>query len=491
MEGLGALIAPTPLFQVLADDSSGATPGWMRDFSKTTLDKQQQMVDGFVGSEEQWKTDPARAAGSLFVTVGSLLIPVGGEVAAGAKVVSVGARVASVGGRVAEAADAASITGRVVGAGARASVMAGSGLVRVGDLMTQVAARADALGHAVTAPVMDALRDAVARVPQVEVAVRHVVTPDGFRIPTLHVEFGDGVRPQVVADSGGRGALEHAAAHEHVRSGDSTSADVSAAGPGAVVDVVRGVEHHGTAGGGLPSRVSSDFSTGSHGHDPKNLQGDVHARHGEETARHEHGEDNEVSSRGSDGADLRGSTSVAHPRPSDPMDYVKDDYWRSLNPQEINDLPVIRDGSHLRPDRTLAPSTWYQVGEHEYLYRTNEHGHIDRVIIQDLQHKTHKGRLPHQRNPLGKLDGDHAGHLAADAAGGSPKLDNIIAMSQKNNLIEYARLERKLLARRAAYPDERISMDIRLDPDPLTGRSPSFEVEYRMKGRIYRSAFKQ
>ncbi|MBF4624023.1 DNA/RNA non-specific endonuclease [Clavibacter sp. VKM Ac-2872] len=145
----------------------------------------------------------------------------------------------------------------------------------------------------------------------------------------------------------------------------------------------------------------------------------------------------------------------------------------------------------MRPDRSLEPSTWYQAGEHEYLYRTNEHGHIDRVIIQDLQLKIHEGRLPHQRNPLGKLQGDHAGHLAADAAGGSPKLDNIVAMSQKNNLVQYARLERKLLGRKAAHPDERIFLDIRLDPDPLTGRSPRFEVEYKINGRIYRSNFKQ
>ncbi|MBF4623393.1 hypothetical protein [Clavibacter sp. VKM Ac-2872] len=205
VEGLGALIAPTPLFQVLADDSSGATPGWMRDFSKTTLEKQQLMVDGFVGSDELWHTDPARAWGSLAVNVGSLLIPVGGGVAAGAKVVSVGARVASVGGRVAEAADAASIAGRVVGAGARATVVAGSEMIRVGDLMTQVAARADALGHAATAPVMNALRDAVARVPHVEVAVRHVVTPDGYRIPTLHVEVGDSARTRAMSNAADAG----------------------------------------------------------------------------------------------------------------------------------------------------------------------------------------------------------------------------------------------------------------------------------------------
>jgi hypothetical protein len=60
---LGALIAPTPLFQVFADDSSGVTPGWMWDFSRSTLEKQQLMVDGFVGSDELWQTDPARLPG--------------------------------------------------------------------------------------------------------------------------------------------------------------------------------------------------------------------------------------------------------------------------------------------------------------------------------------------------------------------------------------------------------------------------------------------
>ncbi|MBF4624013.1 DNA/RNA non-specific endonuclease [Clavibacter sp. VKM Ac-2872] len=145
----------------------------------------------------------------------------------------------------------------------------------------------------------------------------------------------------------------------------------------------------------------------------------------------------------------------------------------------------------MRPDRSLEPSTWYQAGEHEYLYRTNEHGHIDRVIIQDLQLKIHEGRLPHQRNPLGKLQGDHAGHLAADAAGGSPKLDNIIAMSQQNNLVKYASLERKLLGHKAAHPGEKIFLDIRLDPDAETGRSARFEVEYTIDDATFSRGFDQ
>ncbi len=260
VEGLGSLIAPTPLFQVLADDSSGVTPGWMRDFSKSTLDKQQQMVDGFVGSKEQWETDPARAAGSLFVNVGSLFIPGAGEVAAGAKVVSVGARVASVGGRVAEAADAASIAGRVVGAGARASVVAGSGLVRVGDLMTQVAARADALGHAATAPVMNALRDAVDRVPHVEVAVRHVVTPDGYRIPTLHVEVGDSARTRAMSNAADAGdAASHRAEPGTVQDGHGGVGHADH-DPGAV--------HESSHPGADPTHEPSAHDAGgAHGHE--------------------------------------------------------------------------------------------------------------------------------------------------------------------------------------------------------------------------------
>ncbi|CAQ01186.1 hypothetical protein CMS1072 [Clavibacter sepedonicus] len=483
VEGLGALIAPTPIFQMLADDSSGVTPGWMRDFSRSTVDKQRQMVEGFVGSGEQWESDPARAAGSLFVNVGSLLIPVGGEVAAGAKVVSVGARVASVGGRVAEAADAASVAGRVAGAGARATVAAGTGLVRVGDLLTQAMAKADAVGHAATAPVMNALRDAVGRVPLVRVVVEHAVTPEGFRVPAgLRVEVEGRVRSQI-ADAAGHGVLERGTVEAPAGSGHAPGV-----GRAAGADAVRGVEQHGAdARGGAEERATSESTP----EEVRHHAGDAHASHSDQIGRHDRGGVTGDPSRGSDGIHSREATSVAHPLPSEPLDYFEDDYWRSLSPQEIHDLPVVRDGSHLRPDRSLEPSTWYQAGEHEYLYRTNEHGHIDRVIIQDLQLKTHEGRLPHQRNPVGKLQGDHAGHLAADAAGGSPKLDNIVAMSQKNNLVEYARLERKLLGRKAAHPDERIFLDIRLDPDPLTGRSPRFEVEYKINGRIYRSNFKQ
>ncbi|WP_131798080.1 DNA/RNA non-specific endonuclease [Clavibacter tessellarius] len=497
VEGLGSLIAPTPLFQVLADDSSGVTPGWMRDFSKSTLDKQQQMVDGFVGSKEQWQTDPARAAGSLFVNVGSLFIPGAGEVAAGAKVVSVGARVASVGGRVAEAADAASIAGRVVGAGARASVVAGSGLVRVGDLMTQVAARADALGHAATAPVMNALRDVVDRVPHVEVAVRHVVTPDGFRIPTLHVEVGDSARTRAMSSSahaGERGVLEHGAAGAHV-SGESASAGASAVGRGAVVDAMRGVEHHATDAGGRHAASTDVVERPGGVHGGEDARGVHESGDG---AGHEPGAGQSAEHRdghvdGAHGGDEHGPgvPEAAGAEQSRLHASSEGDYWRPLSHQEIQDLPVVRDGSHIRADGTLRPNIWYQTGEHEYLYRTNEHGHIDRVIAENLQLKMHTGRLRHIRRTLGKLFGDHAGHLVADWFGGSPRLDNVVSQLERINRREFGSLERRWAQVLKQDPPGHVSLDIRVDSYAATGRPGRFVVVSVVDGARAIRVFKQ
>ncbi|MFT2713325.1 DNA/RNA non-specific endonuclease [Clavibacter sp. Sh2126] len=127
--------------------------------------------------------------------------------------------------------------------------------------------------------------------------------------------------------------------------------------------------------------------------------------------------------------------------PAAPRGPEVDDYWRPLSHEEIQDLPVVRDGSHLNADGTLRPNIWYQTGEHDYLYRTDEHGHIHRVIAENLQLKTHIGRLRYVRRTIGKLFGDHAGHLIADWFGGSPKLDNLVSQFKDINKGGYYRLE--------------------------------------------------
>jgi len=312
VEGLGALIAPTPLFQVLADDSSGATPGWMRDFSKTTLDKQQQMVDGFVGSEEQWKTDPARAAGSLFVNVGSLLIPVGGEVAAGAKVVSVGARMIEVGGKAAEAADVATVAGRLTKVGGNALLDSGLYVKQTGLALEAVSDRVAELAdlpRTATAGVVSSLREALERVPKVSVTVERMVTADGaWEIPNLHVsvEHAAPGRAASAGVAGGRHVAEMAAGPSaEARAAGAAGADAARGGSselsraGGAGDAVL---HGGARTGadalhdGVPARggghgtttvderaAAADHPSGAH-HDPAGADGAHHGDAGAHTA---------------------------------------------------------------------------------------------------------------------------------------------------------------------------------------------------------------
>ncbi|OUE29039.1 hypothetical protein BFL36_00255 [Clavibacter michiganensis] len=213
VEGLGALIAPTPLFQMMADDSGGVTPGWLRDFSRSTLGKQRQMVEGFVGSGELWDADPARAAGSLFVNVGSLFIPVGGEVAAGAKVVSVGARMIEVGGKAADAADFATVAGRLTKVGGDALLDAGLYVKQTGLALEAVSDRvagfAD-LPRTATAGAVSSLREVLERVPRVSVTVERLATPDGtFVAPRVQLNVDYPVPGRAVsAGAGGRHAAD-------------------------------------------------------------------------------------------------------------------------------------------------------------------------------------------------------------------------------------------------------------------------------------------
>lgn len=51
-------------------------------------------------------------------------------------------------------------------------------------------------------------------------------------------------------------------------------------------------------------------------------------------------------------------------------------------------------------------------------------------------------RLPHSRNTPGKIKGqDHAGHLAADRFGGSPKIDNLVSQLSDVNFRQYRKIE--------------------------------------------------
>ncbi|MFT2713331.1 DNA/RNA non-specific endonuclease, partial [Clavibacter sp. Sh2126] len=187
-----------------------------------------------------------------------------------------------------------------------------------------------------------------------------------------------------------------------------------------------------------------------------------------------------------------GSPQAPHETPpTGPHAPTGDDYWKPLSHDEIQNLPVVRDGSHL-VDGKLSPNTWYQTGEHEYLYRTNEHGHIDRVIAEDLRFTTREIRPPHDPNTLGKIQGvDHAGHLIAFRYGGSDELDNLVSQLIRINKSRYYRVENQWGRALSADPPQRVSLDLRIDTDPVTGRPYRFEVNYDIDGESFSPEFLQ
>ncbi|MCS3781605.1 DNA/RNA non-specific endonuclease [Tsukamurella ocularis] len=143
---------------------------------------------------------------------------------------------------------------------------------------------------------------------------------------------------------------------------------------------------------------------------------------------------------------------------------------------------VVSDGSHINPDGSLKPNTVYQAGEHGYRYRTDENGHIVQFDAENLQLKTHTGRLNHDPNTPGKLPGDHAGHLGADRFGGSEKLDNIVSQFSKINLSSYKILENEWSRAIQAGKDVSVKVDITND---ATGRPTRFEIEYTIDGELF------
>ena len=89
----------------------------------------------------------------------------------------------------------------------------------------------------------------------------------------------------------------------------------------------------------------------------------------------------------------------------------------------------------------LRSNIKYQTGEFKYNYETDANGRISNWNTDNLQLTERDGRLNYNSNSPGKIEGDHAGHLAGDRFGGSPELDNIVSQSQNVNLSQYKKIE--------------------------------------------------
>ncbi|WIE77012.1 hypothetical protein [Curtobacterium sp. MCSS17_007] len=140
-ESLGALaLMGSPPLILAATLPPGVLPDVVRETAQGITAKQQAIVEGFVGSPEDWRDDPAHAAGGAAFNIGTLFIPGAGEIGAGAKVAAVGSRVAAM------AADGS----RLAAFGSKVAA-AGTTMVRVGDALSAIPGRAlDGLGDLVS-----------------------------------------------------------------------------------------------------------------------------------------------------------------------------------------------------------------------------------------------------------------------------------------------------------------------------------------------------
>ena len=183
--GLIVLMGSPPLL-VAAALPKGVLPDVVGDTARSIMDQQKTLVEGFVGSPEDWRDDPAHAAGGAAFNIGTLFIPGAGEVGAGAKVAALGSRLAVLG---ADGSKLALIGSKVAAAGTT--------IVRVGDALSSLPGRAlsgvsDLLARG-RGGFADALRGLGDKTPTVKVSVEHAMaTPDGFGVGVgrPHIEVG-------------------------------------------------------------------------------------------------------------------------------------------------------------------------------------------------------------------------------------------------------------------------------------------------------------
>lgn len=128
----------------------------------------------------------------------------------------------------------------------------------------------------------------------------------------------------------------------------------------------------------------------------------------------------------------------------------------------------------------LKSSIKYQTGEFNYNYETDELGRISNWNTENLQLTQREKRLNHVAKTPGKLKGDHAGHMAGDRFGGSPKLDNMVSQSQHVNLSDYRKIENIWAQAIKQGKEVAVNVEVRYDKNGL--RPTEFIVEYIIDG---------
>ncbi|MBT2648013.1 DNA/RNA non-specific endonuclease [Bacillus sp. ISL-34] len=139
----------------------------------------------------------------------------------------------------------------------------------------------------------------------------------------------------------------------------------------------------------------------------------------------------------------------------------------------------------------LKPDIRYKTGEYDYLYETDNLGRITKFETENLKLTERKDRLSHSKNTPGKVKGqDHAGHLAADRFGGSPKIDNLVSQLSDVNLKKYKKVEDKWAAALKETPPKKVTVDVAINYSGNDMRPDKFIVNYTIDGKPGSAKFK-
>ncbi|MDQ0233143.1 DNA/RNA non-specific endonuclease [Metabacillus malikii] len=148
--------------------------------------------------------------------------------------------------------------------------------------------------------------------------------------------------------------------------------------------------------------------------------------------------------------------------------------------------PLVGKGEQYTNGRKnrLKPNIRYQTGEYDYFYETDNLGRISKFEADNLQLTDRGNRLSHSRNTLGKIKGkDHAGHLAADRFGGSPKIDNLVSQLSDVNLRRYKKVEDEWAAALKETPPKEVKVNVEIKYVGKDARPSEFIVEYEIDGK--------
>ncbi|MCK1983220.1 MULTISPECIES: T7SS effector LXG polymorphic toxin [Peribacillus] len=151
-------------------------------------------------------------------------------------------------------------------------------------------------------------------------------------------------------------------------------------------------------------------------------------------------------------------------------------------------ITLVRKGEQYTNGRKnrLKPNIRYQTGEFDYLYETDNAGRLVKFETEKLQLTTRTDRLSHSKNTPGKIKGqDHAGHLAGDRFGGSPKIDNLVSQLSDVNLKQYKKIEYEWAAALKETPPKEVTINLEVIYSGNNTRPEKFLVKYTIDGESF------